>query len=309
MHAAGRRPGSTRGLHAATRADERLPDCAATSSRALYSIANGQFGGTGLGKGTFTTPDGTPIIPDLKTDFIFSALAQELGLIGIAAFLLVYMVFALRGFRVALIAEDGFSKLLAVGLTFGFCLADVHHRRRRPAHHPADRDHAALRQLRRLEHPRQLRHARPAAARLEPRRGEDGVNDRIRRVGVVARRAARGARPRHDVLADVGARRARGAGRTTRSSASRSSRSNAALICAANGKVLAREPAWSASTGKTFYLRRYPTGKLAADVVGYSTQGRSRAGLERSLNDYLTASNSNLHTVFDRTLDRPTARR
>jgi cell division protein FtsW (lipid II flippase) len=90
--------------------------------QSLYSIANGRFGGTGLGQGTFTLTDGSPIIPELKTDFIFSALAQELGLIGIAAFLLVFMVFALRGFRVALIAEDGFSKLLAVGLTFGFCL-------------------------------------------------------------------------------------------------------------------------------------------------------------------------------------------
>ncbi|HEY7003503.1 MAG TPA: FtsW/RodA/SpoVE family cell cycle protein [Gaiellaceae bacterium] len=90
--------------------------------QALYSIANGGFGGTGLGKAPFDLPDGTPIIPELKTDFIFSALAQELGLIGIAAFLLVFMVFALRGFRVALVADDGFSKLLAVGLAFGFCL-------------------------------------------------------------------------------------------------------------------------------------------------------------------------------------------
>jgi cell division protein FtsW (lipid II flippase) len=88
----------------------------------LYSIANGQFGGTGFGKGTFTDPTGNTLIPDLKTDMIFSALAQELGLIGIAAFLLVYMVFALRGFRIAMTAEDGFSKLLAFGLTFGFAL-------------------------------------------------------------------------------------------------------------------------------------------------------------------------------------------
>ena len=88
----------------------------------LYAIANGGFGGAGLGKGTFESPGGTPLIPYLKTDFIFSALAQELGLIGIAGLLLVYMVFVLRGLRVALIADDGFSKLLAVGLTFGFAL-------------------------------------------------------------------------------------------------------------------------------------------------------------------------------------------
>jgi peptidoglycan glycosyltransferase len=56
--------------------------------------------------------------------------------------------------------------------------------------------------------------------------------------------------------------------------------------------------------GKTFYFRRYPQRGLAAHVVGYSTQGRSRAGLERSLNDFLTGSNANLSTVLDTSLDR-----
>jgi cell division protein FtsW (lipid II flippase) len=90
--------------------------------KSLYSIANGGFGGTGLGKGTFTSTNGTPLIPDLHTDFIYSAIAQELGLIGAAAFLLLYMVFVVRGMRIALRAQDGFSKLLAAGLTFGFAL-------------------------------------------------------------------------------------------------------------------------------------------------------------------------------------------
>jgi cell division protein FtsW (lipid II flippase) len=88
----------------------------------LYSVANGGFGGAGLGQGTFTSPGGAPYIPYLDTDFIFSALAQELGLVGIAAFLLVFMVLCLRGFRAAILAEDGFSKLLAVGFTFGLAL-------------------------------------------------------------------------------------------------------------------------------------------------------------------------------------------
>ncbi len=95
--------------------------------KSLYSIGNGEYGGTGLGKGTFLTlPAGNsaphPIIPDLNTDFIYSALAQELGLIGAAALLLVYMIFVLRGMRTALLAQDGFSKLFAAGLTFGFAL-------------------------------------------------------------------------------------------------------------------------------------------------------------------------------------------
>ena len=90
--------------------------------QSLYSIAHGGYGGTGLGSGTFTTAQGHPLIPYLSTDFIYSALAQEIGLIGAAALLLVYMVFVLRGFRVSIIAGDGFSKLLAAGLTFGFAL-------------------------------------------------------------------------------------------------------------------------------------------------------------------------------------------
>ncbi len=90
--------------------------------KSLYSIGNGEYAGTGLGKGTFTNVDGKQIIPDLNTDFIYSALAQELGLIGVSALLLVYMIFVLRGMRTALLAQDGFSKLLAAGLTFGFAL-------------------------------------------------------------------------------------------------------------------------------------------------------------------------------------------
>ncbi|HEY8030313.1 MAG TPA: FtsW/RodA/SpoVE family cell cycle protein [Gaiellaceae bacterium] len=90
--------------------------------QSLYSIAHGGFGGTGLGSGTFTNVQGGSLIPDLSTDFIYSALAQELGLVGVSALILIYMVFVLRGFRVSLAAGDGFSKLLAAGLTFCFAL-------------------------------------------------------------------------------------------------------------------------------------------------------------------------------------------
>jgi cell division protein FtsW len=102
---------------------ELRQDCASYQLvKSLYSIANGGFGGTGLGQGTFTSVDGSQLIPYLRTDFIFSAIAQELGLIGAAALLLVFMLFVVRGMRIALQADDGFSKLLAAGLTFGFAL-------------------------------------------------------------------------------------------------------------------------------------------------------------------------------------------
>jgi penicillin-binding protein A len=74
------------------------------------------------------------------------------------------------------------------------------------------------------------------------------------------------------------------------------------LIYAADGTLLAARRAVKVK-GQTFYFRRYPGDDLAAQVVGYSTQSRSRAGLERSMNDYLTASNSHLNTVVRRTLD------
>jgi peptidoglycan glycosyltransferase len=55
---------------------------------------------------------------------------------------------------------------------------------------------------------------------------------------------------------------------------------------------------------RTWYIRTYPTGELAARPVGYSTIERSRTGLEESMNDYLTGSNANLDTLFNNTLDK-----
>ena len=98
-------------------------DCASYQLvKSLYSVAHGNWFGTGLGKGTFETTEGHQLIPYLNTDFIYSALAQELGLVGVAALLLVYMLFVALGFKIAMLADDGFSKLLAVGLTFAFAL-------------------------------------------------------------------------------------------------------------------------------------------------------------------------------------------
>jgi penicillin-binding protein A len=79
------------------------------------------------------------------------------------------------------------------------------------------------------------------------------------------------------------------------------------LIYAADGTVLAANRQRKVD-GQTFYFRRYPQGNLASNIVGYSTQARSRAGLERSLNDYLTGSNGSLRTVLGSKLDALTGR-
>ena len=56
--------------------------------------------------------------------------------------------------------------------------------------------------------------------------------------------------------------------------------------------------------GRPLFFRRYPQGTLTAHVVGYSTASRARTGLESSLNDFLTASNSSLSTIVDNSLDQ-----
>ena len=85
--------------------------------QSIYSIAGGGLFGTGLGRGVLVSPEGHTYIPYLETDFIYSAIAQEIGLAGAAAVILLYLVFVYRGFRIAMAADDGFSKLLAAGLT------------------------------------------------------------------------------------------------------------------------------------------------------------------------------------------------
>jgi penicillin-binding protein A len=75
-------------------------------------------------------------------------------------------------------------------------------------------------------------------------------------------------------------------------------------IYAADGRTVLATNVKRKVGGKTLYFRRYPKGSIFSDIVGYSTQSRNRAGLERSYNDYLTGSNANLDTVFRSALDK-----
>ena len=75
-------------------------------------------------------------------------------------------------------------------------------------------------------------------------------------------------------------------------------------IYAADGRTVLATNVKKKVGGKTLYFRRYPKGSIFSDIVGYSTQSRNRAGIERSYNDYLTGSNANLDTVFRSALDK-----
>ncbi|MGX7823720.1 FtsW/RodA/SpoVE family cell cycle protein [Actinokineospora sp. 24-640] len=81
-------------------------------AQALFGLATGGMGGTGLGAGR---PD---LVPLANSDFITAAIGEELGYIGLAALLLVYTLLAMRGLRSALAVRDTFGKLLGGGLSF-----------------------------------------------------------------------------------------------------------------------------------------------------------------------------------------------
>ena len=271
--------------------------------KSLYSVANGGYGGTGLGKGTFTTVDGTQLIPYLNTDFVYSAIAQELGLIGAAGMLLVIMVIVARGMRIALIAQDGFSKLLAAGLTFGLALQTfiivggvlrVVPLTGITLPFVSYGGSSIVANFLMLGAP---------PARLEQGDGDRGepVNRQITRVAglalgllvvliVATTYWQTWARP---ALAE---RQDNAIQRVAQFEVKRG-------LILSPSRVLARNKERRVG-GRTFYFRRYPQGRLAAHVVGYSTAGRSRTGLERSLNPLLTGSVRSLSSLVDQSLDK-----
>jgi cell division protein FtsW (lipid II flippase) len=85
--------------------------------QSLYALAEGGVLGPGLGRAFLVRGDGSTVVPALPTDFMFTAVATELGYIGGVGILLGFLVFVQRGFVIAANANDGFSKLLAGGLT------------------------------------------------------------------------------------------------------------------------------------------------------------------------------------------------
>jgi cell division protein FtsW (lipid II flippase) len=89
-------------------------------AQALFAQADGGLFGRGFGLSLLQLPVAggrtVTILPAAHTDTIYAVITNELGLFGAAALICTYLLFAARGFKTALIAHDGFSKLLAAGL-------------------------------------------------------------------------------------------------------------------------------------------------------------------------------------------------
>lgn len=89
----------------------RINDEGYQIAQATFALGTGGLTGTGLGLGR---PDD---IPFAATDAIFAVLGEELGLLGATAVLVTFVVIVVRGYRIALTANDEVGTLLAAGLT------------------------------------------------------------------------------------------------------------------------------------------------------------------------------------------------
>ncbi|HHV30104.1 MAG TPA: FtsW/RodA/SpoVE family cell cycle protein [Clostridium sp.] len=79
-------------------------------AQSLFAIASGGFFGTGIGMGR---PD---MVPAVSTDFIFSAICEEMGIFGGVAVVLLCMLFTYRGIKIVLGLKDRFKKILGLGI-------------------------------------------------------------------------------------------------------------------------------------------------------------------------------------------------
>ena len=82
----------------------------------LFGFAEGGFIGEGLGSGQ---PD---FVPLANSDYIVAAIGEELGIFGVFALLVLYLLLVSRGLRVGFIGQDDFGRLLASGLGFVIAL-------------------------------------------------------------------------------------------------------------------------------------------------------------------------------------------
>jgi cell division protein FtsW (lipid II flippase) len=85
-------------------------------SQALYGVSDGRALGSGLGRGYPET------VPIADSDFIYAAVAEEMGLAGGAVIIAAFVLIVIAGMRVAIEARDMYTKLIAAGITafFGF---------------------------------------------------------------------------------------------------------------------------------------------------------------------------------------------
>ncbi|MFA5844449.1 MAG: FtsW/RodA/SpoVE family cell cycle protein [Coriobacteriia bacterium] len=259
--------------------------------QSLFALAAGGMTGTGLGKGM------PGRIPFVETDFVFSAIGEELGLLGAAGLLAAYLVVCLRGLATAVRARSDMAALTAAGLvaTFGlqtFVIVGGVTR---------------LIPLTGITLPFVSYGGSSVLANfvlvaLLMRAGDAAVGPRPANVTGTMSGAALGRRltfvaggiaalllalVANLTYLQVLAAPALAANAHNTRALARSLAQERGSIVTADGVVLAESVADGA-----FFRRRYPQGSLAAHVVGYFSPTYGRAGLESSLDPSLAGHRS-----------------
>jgi len=85
-------------------------------AQSLFAIAAGGYFGKGIGNGSPT------YIPEVHTDFIFSAICEEMGVFGGAAVIILFFLLAYRCFKITITAKNAYNKAVALGVTLMFAL-------------------------------------------------------------------------------------------------------------------------------------------------------------------------------------------
>jgi len=263
--------------------------------QSLFALAAGGVIGTGLGRGVPTR------IPFVETDFIFSAIAEEMGLLGGAAIVIAFLAFSLRGLATAVRARTDMAAFTAVGLVAGIAiqafviiggvtrlipLTGVTLPFMSYGGSSMLSTFIALGLLLRAGD-----EATGTQTEMQLTVAAGGVLGRVALGGRVARVAS--------VLSvllvalvvnltwiQVVQARALNANAANTRALEAEARIDRGAITTRDGTVLAR----SRPVGDGTYVREYPEGDFGAHVVGYYSSTYGRAGMERAANDALTGT-------------------
>lgn len=272
--------------------------------QSLFALAAGGLTGTGLGMGMPTR------IPFVETDFIFSAIGEELGLLGASAVIICFLVFSVRGLATASRAKTDMAAFTAVGLVAAIALQAF----------------VIIGGVTRLipltgvtlpfvSYGGSSLLSSFIALGLLLRAGDEGTGIETEMqmtstdLGVLGRLAlGRRLNRVTGVLAIlmvalivnltyiqvIDARTLRNSAFNTRNLAEQSRRDRGAIMTH-DGVVLAQ----SQATGKGTYKRIYPKSSFAAHTVGYFSPRYGRAGIEAAQNDVLSGGERTFATWGD----------
>ena len=273
--------------------------------QSLFALAAGGLTGAGLGMGLPTR------IPFVATDFIFSAIGEELGLLGGAAVIICFLIFSMRGLATASRAKTDMAAFTAVGLVAAIALQAF----------------VIVGGVTRLipltgvtlpfvSYGGSSLLSSFIALALLLRAGDEGTGIETEMqltstdLGVLGQaRAGPAAHRRHDRDRRCSWRRSSSTSRGSRSSTRASLQNNAAntrnLAAEARsdrGAILTRDGvvlAQSEPLGNGTYKRVYPKGSFAAHTVGYFSPRYGRAGIEAAENDVLAGGQRAFSTWSD----------